>query len=179
MQPIQQQATIADIETSREAHTPISTSSIEPNSPKRSSPAGGIKLDSTTYKESTNPQTWLKGKWQSPLLVKLGTRGWVWLTKSRNAYRYAIFIGLVVIAALCVASWFLAPKGENQVSVLVSAALRSPSSCDMTCGLANVGLLQALAVIADSRHRELLPDVGHHFHGPTAPPYCAETNRHS
>ncbi|RSL73192.1 hypothetical protein CEP54_000447 [Fusarium duplospermum] len=31
------------------------------------------------------------------------------------AQGYAIFIGLVVIAALCVASWFLAPKGENQV----------------------------------------------------------------
>ncbi|KAM0438870.1 hypothetical protein ACHAPT_001631 [Fusarium lateritium] len=31
------------------------------------------------------------------------------------AQGYAVFIGLVVIAALCVASWFLAPKGENQV----------------------------------------------------------------
>ncbi|KAI5466557.1 putative vacuolar ATP synthase subunit E [Mariannaea sp. PMI_226] len=27
----------------------------------------------------------------------------------------AVFIGLVIIAALCVASWFLSPKGENQV----------------------------------------------------------------
>ncbi|CAM1511118.1 Fc.00g086310.m01.CDS01 [Cosmosporella sp. VM-42] len=31
------------------------------------------------------------------------------------AQGYAVFIGLVVIAALCVASWFLSPKGENQV----------------------------------------------------------------
>jgi len=31
------------------------------------------------------------------------------------AQGYSIFIGLVVIAALCVASWFLSPKGENQV----------------------------------------------------------------
>ncbi|KAM5348495.1 hypothetical protein ACJ41O_008319 [Fusarium nematophilum] len=31
------------------------------------------------------------------------------------AQGYAVFIGLVVIAALCAASWFLAPKGENQV----------------------------------------------------------------
>ena len=54
-----------------------------------------------------------------------------WANKSRNANRYAVFIGLVVIAALCVASWFLAPKGENQVSVLVSAALRSPSPYDL------------------------------------------------
>ncbi|KAF5009183.1 hypothetical protein FDECE_4584 [Fusarium decemcellulare] len=33
------------------------------------------------------------------------------------AQGYAVFIGLVVIAALCALSWFLAPKGENQVSV--------------------------------------------------------------
>ncbi|KAF4975175.1 hypothetical protein FZEAL_8004 [Fusarium zealandicum] len=33
------------------------------------------------------------------------------------AQGYAIFIGLVVIAALCAVSWFLSPKGENQVSV--------------------------------------------------------------
>ncbi|KAJ4156844.1 H(+)-transporting V0 sector ATPase subunit e [Fusarium falciforme] len=59
------------------------------------------------------------------------------------AQGYAVFIGLVVIAALCVASWFLAPQG------------RKPS---------------ALAVIADSRHRELLPDVGHHLYGSAAPP---------
>merc|ERR1712000_424964 len=31
------------------------------------------------------------------------------------AQGYAIWIGLVVIAVLCVASWFLSPKGENQV----------------------------------------------------------------
>ncbi|EXV01021.1 ATP synthase subunit H domain protein [Metarhizium robertsii] len=31
------------------------------------------------------------------------------------AQGYAVFIGLVIIVALCVASWFLAPKGQNQV----------------------------------------------------------------
>ncbi|KAK3192570.1 H(+)-transporting V0 sector ATPase subunit e [Lecanicillium sp. MT-2017a] len=31
------------------------------------------------------------------------------------AQGYSIFIGLVVIVAMCVASWFLSPKGENQV----------------------------------------------------------------
>lgn len=30
---------------------------------------------------------------------------------------YSIFVGLVVIAAMCVAAWFFAPKGENQVYV--------------------------------------------------------------
>jgi hypothetical protein len=29
-------------------------------------------------------------------------------------YRYSVFIGLVVVAAMCVAAWFLSPKGENQ-----------------------------------------------------------------
>ena len=28
---------------------------------------------------------------------------------------YSIFVGLVVIVALCLASWFFSPKGENQV----------------------------------------------------------------
>ncbi|KAG9257540.1 ATPase, V0 complex, subunit E1/e2 [Emericellopsis atlantica] len=31
------------------------------------------------------------------------------------AQGYSIWIGLAVIVALCVASWFLSPKGENQV----------------------------------------------------------------
>ncbi|KAH7327880.1 putative vacuolar ATP synthase subunit E [Stachybotrys elegans] len=31
------------------------------------------------------------------------------------AQGYSIFIGLVIVVALCVASWFFAPKGENQV----------------------------------------------------------------
>lgn len=30
---------------------------------------------------------------------------------------YSIFVGLVVIAAMCVAAWFFSPKGENQVYV--------------------------------------------------------------
>ena len=30
---------------------------------------------------------------------------------------YSIFVGLVVIVALCLASWFFSPKGENQVYV--------------------------------------------------------------
>jgi V-type H+-transporting ATPase subunit e len=29
--------------------------------------------------------------------------------------RWSIFIGLFIIAAMCVAAWFLSPKGENQV----------------------------------------------------------------
>ncbi|KAK7423780.1 H(+)-transporting V0 sector ATPase subunit e [Neonectria magnoliae] len=31
------------------------------------------------------------------------------------AQGYAIFVGLAFIAVLCAASWFFAPKGENQV----------------------------------------------------------------
>lgn len=183
MQPIQQQATIADIETSREAHTRFQRP--PPIEPKRklSCRRDQARLDHLSKKRKP-PQTWLKGKWQSrhlppacPSLLLGRVDGLA--NKSRNAHRYAVFIGLVVIAALCVASWFLAPKGENQVSVLVSVVMRSPSPYDMTYGFANAELLQALAVIADSRHRELLPDVGHHLHGPAAPPDCAETKRHS
>ncbi|KAI0967697.1 ATP synthase subunit H-domain-containing protein [Xylaria arbuscula] len=30
--------------------------------------------------------------------------------------QYSIFIGLVIVAAMCVAAWFLSPKGENQTT---------------------------------------------------------------
>ena len=49
------------------------------------------------------------------------TKGVLWrILRFARPYRrlIAVFIGLVVIAILCAASWFLAPKGENQVSVL-------------------------------------------------------------
>ncbi|KAM0358503.1 hypothetical protein ACHAP4_004478 [Fusarium culmorum] len=39
------------------------------------------------------------------------------------AQGYAVFIGLAVIAVLCVASWFFVPKGENQVLWRSSAIL--------------------------------------------------------
>ncbi|KAI0405005.1 ATP synthase subunit H-domain-containing protein [Xylaria palmicola] len=32
------------------------------------------------------------------------------------AQGYSVFIGLVVVAAMCVAAWFLSPKGENQTT---------------------------------------------------------------
>jgi hypothetical protein len=31
-----------------------------------------------------------------------------------NSCRWSIFIGLFIIVAFCIATWFLAPKGENQ-----------------------------------------------------------------
>ncbi|KAI8713232.1 hypothetical protein NCS52_01266900 [Fusarium sp. LHS14.1] len=84
MQPIQQQATIADIETSREAHPP--DFNVRPIAPNKEAllPAG-----SSSNRSSFETANMAQG--------------------------YAVFIGLVVIAALCIASWFLAPKGENQV----------------------------------------------------------------
>ncbi|TRX98943.1 hypothetical protein FHL15_000285 [Xylaria flabelliformis] len=32
------------------------------------------------------------------------------------AQGYSVFIGLVVVAAMCIAAWFLSPKGENQTT---------------------------------------------------------------
>ncbi|KAI0875232.1 ATPase, V0 complex, subunit E1/e2 [Hypoxylon argillaceum] len=32
------------------------------------------------------------------------------------AQGYSVFIGLVIVAAMCVAAWFLSPKGENQTT---------------------------------------------------------------
>ncbi|CAG9970641.1 unnamed protein product [Clonostachys rhizophaga] len=44
------------------------------------------------------------------------------------AQGYSVFIGLVVVVALCVASWFLSPKGENQV-LWRSSLILSVVSC--------------------------------------------------
>jgi len=41
---------------------------------------------------------------------------------------YSIFVGLVIIVALCAAAWFFSPKGENQVYVESQLFLLSPSS---------------------------------------------------
>lgn len=38
--------------------------------------------------------------------------------------RWSIFIGLFIVGAMCAAAWFLAPKGENQVSVDVHICFR-------------------------------------------------------
>lgn len=42
--------------------------------------------------------------------------------------RYSIFIGLVVVAIMCAASWFFAPKGENQVSVQEASTTQQQST---------------------------------------------------
>ncbi|VUC33798.1 unnamed protein product [Clonostachys rosea] len=44
------------------------------------------------------------------------------------AQGYSVFIGLVVVVALCIASWFLSPKGENQV-LWRSSLILSVVSC--------------------------------------------------
>ncbi|KAI1025008.1 hypothetical protein LB504_009925 [Fusarium proliferatum] len=92
------------------------------------------------------------------------------------AQGYAVFIGLVVIAALCVASWFLAPKGENQVSVYQS---RRCDACQAACdSTADPFFLQTLAILCYPGHRELLPYVGDYVPRPTSPSYCAEKKRY-
>ncbi|KAJ3554186.1 hypothetical protein NPX13_g10681 [Xylaria arbuscula] len=45
------------------------------------------------------------------------------------AQGYSIFIGAVIVAAMCVGAWFLSPKGENQVYVVLPLTLpRNPTS---------------------------------------------------
>jgi V-type H+-transporting ATPase subunit e len=39
---------------------------------------------------------------------------------------YSIFVGLVVIVALCLAAWFFSPKGENQVYVVSNPSIMHP-----------------------------------------------------
>lgn len=39
---------------------------------------------------------------------------------------YSVFIGLVVVLAMCAAAWFLSPKGENRVYVLAILVVLVP-----------------------------------------------------
>ncbi|KAL7627614.1 H(+)-transporting V0 sector ATPase subunit e [Parahypoxylon ruwenzoriense] len=32
------------------------------------------------------------------------------------AQGYSIFVGLAIVAAMCIGAWFLSPKGENQTT---------------------------------------------------------------
>ncbi|KAG8419202.1 H(+)-transporting V0 sector ATPase subunit e [Metarhizium acridum] len=57
-----------------------------------------------------HPKTWLKGNYFPERAIYCQLVLFLML-----CFRYAVFIGLVIIVALCVASWFLAPKGQNQV----------------------------------------------------------------
>lgn len=46
--------------------------------------------------------------------------------------RYSIFVGLAVIVVLCAASWFLAPKGQNQVFVVPVPTPSPPTGVPLT-----------------------------------------------
>jgi hypothetical protein len=83
---------------------------------------------------------------------------------------YSIFVGLIIIAAMCGAAWFFAPKGENQVYV-------SSYSIPRKFILTIAPVPQTLAIIPHPHLRQLLPDVGNHIPRSTAPPYRAETVR--
>ncbi|EXM02523.1 V-type H+-transporting ATPase subunit H [Fusarium odoratissimum NRRL 54006] len=74
-------------------------------------------------------------------------------TTSIMAQGYAVFIGLVVIAALCVASWFLAPKGENQV-LWRSSAILAIVSCYLMWAITFLAQLHPLIAPRKSGIRE-------------------------
>ncbi|KAF4125303.1 V-type H+-transporting ATPase subunit e [Geosmithia morbida] len=59
------------------------------------------------------------------------------------AQAYAIWIGLVIIGALCAASWFLSPKGENQV-LWRSSLILAIVSCYLMWAIAFLAQLNPL-----------------------------------
>ncbi|PFH55051.1 hypothetical protein XA68_10891 [Ophiocordyceps unilateralis] len=65
----------------------------------------------------------------------------------------SIFIGAVVIAALCTASWFLAPKGANQV-LWRSSLILSIVSCFLMWAITYLAQLNPLIVPKRSDLRE-------------------------
>ncbi|KAF7548309.1 hypothetical protein G7Z17_g7136 [Cylindrodendrum hubeiense] len=69
------------------------------------------------------------------------------------AQGYAIFIGLVVIAALCAASWFFSPKGENQV-LWRSSLILAIVSCYLMWALTFLAQLNPLIAPRRSDLRE-------------------------
>ncbi|KAJ6444227.1 protein transport protein Sec39 [Purpureocillium lavendulum] len=69
------------------------------------------------------------------------------------AQGYAIFIGLVVIAILCAASWFLAPKGENQVSVPSPSPCRPPLVMPLRRTLRQLALQTNSMLTVERSHR--------------------------
>ncbi|KJZ78107.1 V-type proton ATPase subunit e [Hirsutella minnesotensis 3608] len=66
---------------------------------------------------------------------------------------YSIFIGLIVIGALCAASWFLAPKGPNQV-LWRSSLILSIVSCYLMWAITFLAQLNPLIVPKRSNLRE-------------------------
>lgn len=90
--------------------------------------------DILTRKPPNRPK-WLTGKLTPSTAVCTPGDGSVegdMLTKSSTLFpplsRWSIFVGLFVIAAMCVAAWFLSPKGENQVLVLHHSDLGTQGS---------------------------------------------------
>ncbi|KAK5998184.1 Low dye-binding protein 10 [Cladobotryum mycophilum] len=69
------------------------------------------------------------------------------------AQGYSIFIGLVVIVALCIASWFLSPKGENQV-LWRSSLILAIVSCYLMWAITFLAQLHPLIVPKRSDLRE-------------------------
>src|SRR4051812_24823711 len=59
---------------------------------------------------------------------------------------YSIFIGLVIIAAMCGAAWVFAPKGENQVYVL-PLACRTLEPCAHACVLCVFSLWRSSLIL--------------------------------
>ncbi|KFA61554.1 hypothetical protein S40285_04011 [Stachybotrys chlorohalonatus IBT 40285] len=70
------------------------------------------------------------------------------------AQGYSIFIGLVIIVALCVASWFLSPKGEHQV-LWRSSLILSIVSCYLMWAIT---FLAQLHPLIEPRRSDLRPE---------------------
>ncbi|KAK3906289.1 ATPase, V0 complex, subunit E1/e2 [Staphylotrichum tortipilum] len=71
---------------------------------------------------------------------------------------WSIIIGLVIIVAMCLASWFFAPKGENQV-LWRSSLILSIVSCYLMWAITFLAQLHPLIV---PRRSDLRKEYIHH-----------------
>ncbi|KAK0643621.1 ATPase, V0 complex, subunit E1/e2 [Cercophora newfieldiana] len=71
---------------------------------------------------------------------------------------YSIFVGLVIIAAMCGAAWVFAPKGENQV-LWRSSLILTFVSCYLMWAIT---FLAQLHPLIEPRRSGLRKDFVHH-----------------
>ncbi|KAK2067608.1 hypothetical protein P8C59_001331 [Phyllachora maydis] len=70
---------------------------------------------------------------------------------------WSIFIGLVIVGAMCAAAWFFSPKGENQV-LWRSSIILSLVSCYLMWAIT---FLAQLHPLIEPRRSDLRPEFLH------------------
>ncbi|KAL0944204.1 6-phosphogluconate dehydrogenase 2 [Colletotrichum truncatum] len=74
------------------------------------------------------------------------------------AQGYSVFVGLVIVAAMAAAAWFLSPKGENQI-IWRSSLLLALACCYLMWAIT---FLAQLNPLIEPRRSNIRPGFEHH-----------------